>query len=88
MVPKELVEILINIGFNCTEDGYRVIINRVELPNCKKSYNYYDLIPSFKENEVFATFCTYDYKMEFKQQMKEFVIQEDRQRKIKDILDE
>ena len=88
MVPKELIEILINLGFDCKTNRYRIIINRVELPNCKKSYNYFDLSPSFKENDVFATFCTYDYRNEFRQQMKDFLIKEERERKIKDIFDE
>lgn len=74
------------MGFYCESTGYRIIINRVELPNCKKTYSYYDLIPSFKENVVFATFCTYDYRIYFKQQMKDFILQEDRNRKISDIL--
>lgn len=87
MIPEELIEILINLGFDCKTNGYRVIINRLELPDCKKCYNYFDLIPSFKVNKVFVTFCTYDYRNEFKQQMKDFIIQEERNRKIKNILD-
>ena len=86
MVPKELIKIMNKLGFDCESTGYRIIINRVELPNCKKTYSYYDLIPSFRENDIFATFCTYDYRMHFKQQMKDFILKEDRQRKIDDIL--
>jgi hypothetical protein len=88
MVPNELINLLISIGFDCSTDGYRITINRVELPDCKKTYNYYDLIPSFKNSEVFATFCRYDYRMKFKQQMKDFLIKEDRERKLGDILND
>lgn len=86
MIPKELIKILKRLGFDCETNGYRIIINRIEIPNCKKSYNYYDLSTSFKENDVFATFCTYDYRLHFRQQMKDFLIKEDRERKLKDIL--
>ena len=88
MVPTELVDILINLGFNCVVNYNIIVINRLELPYCKKSYNYTDLSKSFKDSKVFATFCTYDYRNEFKQQMRNFLIKEKRERKLNDILNE
>jgi len=87
MIPSELIDIIETLGFNCEVSKYKLTINRVELLNCKKTYNYYDLSKSFKTNDVFATFCTYDYRMHFKQQIKSFLIAENRERMIKNILD-
>ena len=87
MVPNELIIILVRFGFICEVNGYRVSISRVELPDCIKTYNYYDLASSFKDLNIFATFCSYTYRISFKREIDEFLIESDRERKINDLLE-